>query len=239
MAEEQVEVDPVATVEALEQRTSGTPYLQHGPAFVVFRIGYALCLELLQHLGDSKPKNDFDRVMRDLGCDTLDSLWAARDLLLKGYENQCLLLLRRTIETTSLMAYFINFPAELQKWANGSRLSPSVVRKGLTNASIPEPEDELRSLYRVYSLFSHVNRDTVLQRLLGEPNRFTVGAQGNAPEKSVAAIVRELLLQMMWFVDVLNFVNLDVTKAIGPEYGKRVVGYRGEVEKITQNLPAL
>jgi hypothetical protein len=239
MAEEKVEVDPVATVEALEQRTSGTRYLQHGPALLLFRKGYSLCLELLHHLGESRPRDDFDRTMRDLGCDTLDSLWAARELLLKGYDNQCLFLLRRTVETTSLMAFFINFPSELHKWANGTKVSPSMVRKGLKNASIPEPEDELQSMYRVYSLFSHINRDTVFQRLLGEPNHFTVGAQGNAPEKSVAAIVRELLLQMMWFVDVFNFVNLDVTKAIGPDYGERMVGYRGEVEKITKNLPAL
>jgi hypothetical protein len=116
MAEEQIEVDLVATVEALEQRTSGTRYLQHGPAFALFRSGYDLCLELLHHLGDSKPTNNFDRVMRDLSCDSLDSLWAARELLLKGYDNQCLLLLRRTIETTSLIA-FINFPSELHRWA--------------------------------------------------------------------------------------------------------------------------
>ena len=137
------------------------------------------------------------------------------------------------------MSYFINFPSKVHKWTSGTRVSPSVVRKGLSNAAIPEPEAELQSMYRVYSLFSHVNRDTVLQRLLGEPNYFTVGAQGNAPEKSVATIVRELLVQMMWFVDVFNFANLDVTKAIGPEYRNRMVGYRAEVLATTNDLPAL
>ena len=46
--------------------------------------------------------------------------------------------------------------------------------------------------------------------MLGEGNRFTVGAQGNAKamhrDETVGAYLREMLRIMMWFVDVMNFV---------------------------------
>jgi len=65
--EREVEIDPVAIHEALEQRTSGSRYLQYGPVIVMFRKGYSLCLELLHHLGNSKPKDECQRTMRDCG----------------------------------------------------------------------------------------------------------------------------------------------------------------------------
>ena len=43
----------------------------------------------------------------------------------------------------------------------------------------------------------------------------------------------------LWFVDVFNFINLDVSNAIGPDYGKRMVGYRAEADAIARTLPAL
>jgi hypothetical protein len=81
---------------------------------------------------------------------------------------------------------------------------------------VPEPRDHLREIYRLYSDFSHVNRKTVWNRMHGEGNRFTVGAQGNAKamhrDETVGAYLREMLRIMMWFVDVMNFVFVPVQR---------------------------
>jgi len=234
-----VEVDPFEALEALERRTFGERYLKFAPQFVMFRRGYQYCLELLHHLGDRKPEDDCDRVLRDLACDTLDSLRVAQHALLGGYDNQCLVLLRRTVETTSLMSYFINYPAEVGRWLNQKRIAPASVRKALDGAKVREPEDHLREMYRVYSLFSHVNRETVFQRLLGEPNHFTIGAQGNSPEPAVGAVVRELLGQMMWFVDVSALAFIKVGSTLSEEYKARVLAYRYEVQDVVKELHPL
>ena len=70
------------------------------------------------------------------------------------------------------------------------------------------------------------NRETVFQRLLGEPNHFTIGAQGNSPEPAVGAVVRELLGQMMWFVDVSALAFIKVGSTLSEEYKARVLAYR-------------
>lgn len=84
---EKVEIDMVRTIEGMEARTFATRLQQFGPDFVVFRNGFALCLEMVHFLGNMPPKDEYDRTQRDLTCDTLDSLWCAERALLCGYEN--------------------------------------------------------------------------------------------------------------------------------------------------------
>jgi hypothetical protein len=96
------------------------------------------------------------------------------------------------------MNYFLNFPTEVQEWESGKEIRNCDIRNALDSAAV-------RDLYRLYSDFSHVNRKTVWNRMLGEGNRFTVGAQGNVNDKTVGAYLREMLRIMMWFVDVVNF----------------------------------
>jgi len=227
-------------MEAMEKKTSGARYLRFGPEFLLFRKGYGLCLHLLHHLGDVKPNDDVDRAQRDLACDTLDSLRVAETSLLGGYENQALLLLRRAYESTTLMAYFINFPSAVKDWDAKKRISPSEIREALETARVREPKDQLATMYKVYSLFAHVNRETVWNRLLGEANRFTVGAQDNVADSVVGGVVRELLRVMMWFVDVMNYAFMHVVgKRLSEEYKTSVLSYRDEVEGLAKHLPML
>jgi hypothetical protein len=233
------EVDLFEWLKAMECRTSGERYLHFSPEFEVFRKGYELCLELIHHIGGTAPTNDRDRVLRDLACDTLDSLRVAQIALLCGYDNQTVVLLRRCYETTSLMAYFIQFHEEAEAWHNGKRIAPSVVREALDKAPLREPKDILAHMYKIYSLFSHPNRTTVSHRLLGEDNRFTIGAQGNVKEETVAGFVRELLHQMVWFADVMAYAFVHVAKGLGDDYRQSSLEYRGEVAKFFERLPSV
>lgn len=236
---EKIEIDLVRTIEALEARTFATRLLQFGPDFVVFRRGFALSVELVHLLGDMPPKDEYDRAQRDLTCDTLDSLWCAERALLCGYENQALVLLRRAYETTSLIAYFFNYPEKVKDWENGKMVRQSVIRSSLGTAPVPESKEGLDEMYRVYSLFSHVNRNTLYHRLLGEENRFTLGSQGNASEESVGAVVCELLRQMMWFVDVTNFTFANLGLRPNAAYVKQILAYRNDVQAVVKRLPKL
>ena len=235
----QVEVDEIRTVAALEARTFGTRFLHFNAEFTVFRKGMSLCVELVNYLGDLTPKDTYDCVQRDLACDTIDSLWLGEYSLLRGYENQTLALLRRAYETTSLMAYFFNFPEQVTEWVDGRRIRQSHIRNALDAAAVPEPKAHLDEMYRVYSLFTHVNRETVYQRKLGENNRLTLGCQGNVDEETVASVLRELLRQAMWFVDVANFTFLKIGLRPPHAYGERMLGYRDEVQSLARKLPAL
>ncbi len=156
IAAEKVMVDGVRTIEALEARTFGQRFMHFNPHFTLFRSGFALCIRSIVHLGDIPPKDDCDRALRDLACDSLDSLWLAEYALLRGYDNQSLLLLRRSYETTALMAYFVNFPEKVNEWKLGNRIEPSAVRKALATAPIPEPEEELRTMYKA-TVYSHMS----------------------------------------------------------------------------------
>lgn len=236
---QKLEVDEIRTIEALESRTFAKRFLGFNPEFTLFRKGFSLCVELIHHLGDIPPKDELDRTQRDLACDTLDSLWFAEHAVLRGYENQALVLLRRGYETTSLMAYFINYPDKVKEWEKGKMIRQSLIRKALASAPVPEPKEHLDEMYRVYSLFAHVNRDTVYHRLLGEENRLTLGCQGNVSDEVVGQVLRELLRQMMWFVDVVNFVFAKFGVRLSSEYGQRMVAYRGQVQQLARALPPL
>jgi hypothetical protein len=234
-----VAIEPMQALGAMECRTSGQRYLLFEPEFVALREGCDICLHLLFELGDVRPADDRERVQRDLACDTLDSLRMAESALLRGYENQALVLLRRAYETISLMSYFLNFPNKVPEWESGKEIRNCDIRNALDAATVPEPKDHLRDLYRLYSDFSHVNRKTVWNRMLGEGNRFTVGAQGNVGDETVGACLREMLRIMMWFVDVMNFVFAPVAKTLGREYINSALAYRGKIQSMGDHLAQL
>lgn len=143
---DKIEIDMVRAVEGLEARTFATRLQQFSPDFLIFRKGFTLCLEMVHFLGDMPPKDEYDRIQRDLTCDTLDSLWCAERALLSGYENQALVLLRRAYETTSLMAYFFKFPEKVKDWAHGKRIRQSVIRASLGTAPTPESKEGLNEI---------------------------------------------------------------------------------------------
>lgn len=207
--------------------------------FTLFRKGFGLCIQLLDILGMTVPTDDYDRTQRDLVCDTLDSLWMAEHALLRGYENQALSLLRRAYETTSLMAFFVNYPTEAAEWQNGKKIPQVEIRKKLETAAFREPKENLDEMYRIYSLFTHVNRETVYHRMLGEGNHLTLGAQGNTGDVGVGSILRELLRQMMWFVDVANFTFAKLGLKPTKQYVDEMLAYRNQVQNLAKKLPAL
>lgn len=234
-----VSVDVFHWLEAMERRTSGQRYLQYSAEFDLFTKGMTICLQLLHHVGDSRAADDCERVLRDLSCDVLDSLRCAEVALLYGCDNQSMVLIRRAYETTALMAYFLNFPEEAVAWEKGKEIKQSLIREKLDTAKIHESKDNLQRIYKVYSIFSHINRATIYNRLLGDGNRFTVGAQGNVSAKAFESILRELLASIMWFVDVMLYSFRAVAAKIGKPYTDMALGYRDEIQKAVKRFPSL
>jgi hypothetical protein len=223
------DINPTKAVEMMEGATRSDRWHQFLPAFETFQVGMRLCLEMVHHLGDVRPKDDYERRMRDLACDALDTLWTSEWALLSGYDCQSIVLLRRAFEVISLMVFFINFPQELLAWDKGKAIRPSLVRRRLKSAPISESEDILQRAYAEYCLYAHVNSETVLHRMLGDLNRFTLGCQGNLPELAVGLHLRELLAHMPWLVYTMNLFFKEEGERMGQEYIDKVLRYRASV----------
>jgi len=54
-----------------------------------------------------------------------------------------------------------------------------------------------------------------------------------------ASVLRELLRQTSWFVDVANLTFLKIGLHLPEEYAKEMMAYRGIVVKMAMGLPAL
>jgi hypothetical protein len=166
-ASDKVAVEPMQTVLAMERRSSGQRYLRFEPEFVVLREGYDLCLHLLFELGEFAPADARDGVQRDLACDTLDSLRTAEGALLRGYENQAMVLLRRAYETISLMTYFLNFPNEVRVWASGKEIRNCDIRDALDTAPMPSPRVTCVTLPPVQRIYPRQSENRMEQNAWG------------------------------------------------------------------------
>jgi hypothetical protein len=233
-------ISPSRAVQAMELRTNGDRFLKFQPQFSIVEEGFDLCLELIHILGDCAPKNETENAIRDVACDTFDSLWHARHLILSGCENHAIVLLRRAYETNSLLATFIQSESLAKKWIDGGEVKAADTRKFLDTAALREPADDMRGMYSMYCKFSHPNRHFVFMRLLGEGNRWTVGAQGNSPDALVEGVVRELLHLLMWFVDVFHYAFKErFVVATEIRQWQLMLSYRGRVQAVAKELDSL
>lgn len=173
-------------------------------------------------LGHMKPTSTQDRVIRDLMADVFDFLYEARVLILQGKLAVAYPLARRAYESLSLLHLFSIDSKWAEKWDQGKKIENQDVRRQLAKHPHGEPEEELRALYKFFSLAAHPNRDLVADRLLGDGNEFVLGVIGVPELVLIVDYCTRHLGLWFWFAATITYFYREQISAIDPSYG---VGY--------------
>lgn len=197
--------------------------------------GRLLC-RLTNLLGGSPPKNDQDRVTRDLMADVFDFLADARAAILRGQLTIAYPLARRAYESLSLLVLCQLDESYATKWNKGKRIENAEVRRELAKHEMGETEESTRKLYGFFSEAAHPNRSLVPARLLGEGNAFVLGAIGHPSEALILDYAIKHLSLWFWFAAMISFSYADLTKEFDYAYGKRYLSIAKSADLVKKNL---
>ncbi len=137
-----------------------------------------LISRLIYLLGAAPPANVQDSVVRDLTADIFDFLYEARPLILSGKLHVAYPLLRRAFESLCLLHACLLDKEDAEKWQGGKKYENRDLRHLLGKHPMGEPEPNLREMYTFFSRATHPNRDMIAARMLGEGNKWVLGAIG-------------------------------------------------------------
>lgn len=195
MNEEKYKFDPKNTKETYKSLSAyaQTRTKEMTEMFIPFiditdRYGLLIC-RITLILGNIKPLDIRDVVLRDLFADIFDCLYESRSLIMSGKLNVAFPVVRRAFESLSLLNLCAIDKSWAEKWHNGKEITNKDARKVLNKHPLGESEDEMRKLYKFYCLGSHPNRELIPCRFLGEGNQFVLGSIGKpnllvVPEKA-------------------------------------------------------
>jgi len=181
--------------------------------------GTLLC-RVTNALGNSPPTSTRDIVVRDLMVDVFDFLWEWRRPLLEGRIQVAYPLARRSYESLSLLSICAQDPSFADRWEKGKKISNAEIRKALADARMPESEEELKDLYKFFSLGTHPNRDLIAYRYLGQGNQFVLGAIGQPDLVFVADHFIRLVQMWFWFTAVVGYFFRSVIDKVDTSFGK-------------------
>jgi hypothetical protein len=167
-------------------------------------------------LGETEPTGLLDRTFRDIMCDIFDTLFVARDLIVSGYASVAFPVLRRAFEAISLLHYFMLDTKQANAWDSGKEFNNVDARKYLQNDPLGESSDSLKQEYKYYTSGSHINREYVPTRYLGEGNQFTLGAIGKPDPLVVSEYFGRLLSLWFWFMALVSYQYREVVKERDP-----------------------
>jgi hypothetical protein len=163
-----------------------------------------LIARLTSVLGQLKPKDTQDIVIRDLMADVFDFLYEARTLILAGKCSVAYPLARRAYESLSLLHLCTLDPAWAKKWHNGQRISNAQVRRALGSDPMGESEQNTKVLYKFFCTATHPNRELIPQRLLGDGNEFVLGAIAMPNLVLIADYCIKLLEMWFWLAATVS-----------------------------------
>ena len=175
-----------------------------------------LVARLVSFLGHVQPKDEQDRVIRDLLADVFDFLYEARPLILGGKLSVAFPLARRAYESLSLLHLCAVDAKWAAKWQSGKQIGNAEVRKALGAHPMGEPEAEIRELYKFFSEAAHPNRSLVPHRLLGEGNEFVLGLIGKPALYFVVDYCSKHLELWHWLAATVSYFY---RQSIGPVDG--------------------
>ena len=92
-----------------------------------------LACRLVIALGQFAPSDSQDDALRDLFAEAFDSLHISKRLILEWLPSSTLALLRRAYEITSLFAYLVLNPTQIEKWQSGKIIRNQEIRRFLAN----------------------------------------------------------------------------------------------------------
>jgi hypothetical protein len=202
------------------------PYVQVTDAYA------ELVCEIVDVIGTIKPKTVQDIVVRDLLADVFDALHESRRIILTGKCDMAYPLARRAFESISLMVLCVLDGKYADKWQSGAEIKNAEVRRELAKHPFGETEESTKHLYKIYSSGTHVNRNFIPRRFLGEGNQFVLGS---IPMPSIALVTdycTNHLRMWFWFTAVLIYFFHDLVDPSRPDFGKRYL----HVAEIAQHL---
>lgn len=195
---------------------------------VTDRYGELIC-KLVLILGQNAPRDEEDEGCRDLIADCFDFLHDSRRSILESKFSIAFPLLRRALESISLLAVCSVDSQLATKWASGEKVPNSVVRKRLSEQPIAESLEATRDLYNFFSQGAHPNRALVPHRLLGKGNRFVLGASAVPDLLFFCKHCREHLSLWFWFCAAATFRYRDLTNRA---YGKRYLRVAADAKEV-------
>jgi hypothetical protein len=169
-------------------------------------------------LGSVPPKDIPDRSVRDLLVDCFDSLYAARRLALEGYQAAAAPLLRRAHEAVALLSYFAVLPNKAIEWDRGRQIPVKEIGKYLNSRSEGEPGTFEKKHWGLYSKSTHVNREAVAFRNLGEGKDFVLGAALGADLRVAADEMCMLMRLWFWLEDTVYRHYEELLVSIDSQY---------------------
>lgn len=184
-------------------------------------------------LGQSKPVDDQDRIVRDLMADAFAFLYEGRRIVLQGQLEVAYPLIRRAYETVSLLALCVLDRRYADKWQTGAQIGNAKVRAELDKHPLGEQKDRTRELYQFFSKAAHPNRELVAQKYLGEVNEFVLGAIGIPSMALVVDYCIKHLQIWFWLTAVLAFRYKELIEAQFPDWGG---AYAGVAKNATEAL---
>jgi hypothetical protein len=187
-------------------------------------------------LGEIPPNDNLDRSLRDLGCDAFDALYTIKQLILGNYHPMVLPLLRRAYETVCLIHYFQLEPLAVNKWEKGHQFNNVEIRKFLDTHPMGEKGEELKSLYSFYSKGTHVNRDYIPNRHLGDGNQFTLGSISKPSLFVTTDYMQQLVGLWFWLIGTITYYYRDIFWSHDAGYGKDYLAIADRAKAAIQSL---
>ncbi len=180
-------------------------------------------------LGKSAAKDVADMSMRTLFTDAFDALYSARALAQRRFFAASFTLLRRALESTSLLRYFHMMPDEAKRWASGAEILNRDVRMFLEKHEMAADAGEMRSAYALHAKFAHPNSSFLVKRGSQEPEGPTLG-----PYSPVSNDIHHVILAL----SMLQWESLmsAVLKAYGESVVARDAGFGKDVISLNKRL---
>lgn len=187
-------------------------------------------------LGGVKPKNDQDKVIRDLMADVFDCLYESRKLILSGKPTIAFPLGRRAYESLSLLHLSALEPEWAEKWEKGKKVSNIMIRQALDKHPLGESEKNTRELYKFFCSATHPNRDLVPHRYLGDGNKFVLGVIGKPNLIMVIDYSMNLLRFWFWLTATVTFFYKEIILLEDKTFFEDYIKSKSEKDEIMESL---
>ena len=195
-----------------------------------------LACRLVVALGQFAPSDSQDDALRDLFAEAFDSLHISKRLILKWLPSSTLALLRRAYEITSLFAYLVLNPAQIEKWQSGKTIRNQEIRRFLANHPMGEQEVHLRELYSILSAGTHVNREFTPHRQLGRGNQFTLGSISRPIMTIVGQDLIWLISIWFWVMALITYRYKEVLSTVDPGFGHDYMAVAKQAQDVVEGM---
>ena len=171
-------------------------------------------------LGNIKPIDIRDIVIRDLMADVFDCLYESRTLIMAGKMNVGFPVVRRAFESLSLLDLCVVNKSWAEKWQKGNEIPNGKVRRELDKYPLGEKKVEMQKLYKFFCLGSHPNRDLIPRRFMGEGNQYVLGAIGHPNLVMACELCLRMLEMWFWLTAIVSVIYHKIITAIDDSYNE-------------------